>query len=537
MILVKRIILFFVLCATVQPLFAQPNLPSEEVEVIKDFEARLEDSEKIDAIPELPELDTTIRNLTYTVQPESLQVPYRAPKIRPLAMKRDKVTPAYNGFLKLGYGLPHSPYAELAYNNSKNKNYDVGGQLKYHTANRKSLDNQRFKDIFGRLNGTYYWDEGYAVGGEMGYALDEVHFYGYDHDVDTFGREEVKQQFKVFDAKAKFFNGERTQGDINYAVGFDFYALNDNYASSETGTDIELSATKWFNENHPLTIVINTDFTNFEDTAKQNLNNFSLNPTFTYHAQIFKLKIGANLTSHKDVFNVFPDVEASVNIVGNQLSAYTGVSGGLHKNSFRNTSDFNPFVVSRYELRNTQYLHVYGGVKGNLKVVDYQIQAGYKSAKDLALFLNDVTDTIRFNVLYDTVNIFNIEGTLQAKPMKNLNVMLTLSQNIYSPKNQDKAWHLPATEFNLAANYLTMRDKLTLKGELFVQNGVNYIDLQNNQDKLNALFDLSLGAEYNITKHFNVFFEANNLVSNRRQRWYRYPTFGINFLAGVTARF
>ncbi|MEM8909401.1 MAG: hypothetical protein AAGD05_16260, partial [Bacteroidota bacterium] len=385
MIHIKRIGLLLLLVLTIQPAFAQPNLPSEEVEVIKDFEARLEDSEKVDVTPELPELDTTARSLTYGIRPESLPIPYRAPKLRPLAMKRDAIPPAYNGFLKLGYGFPSTPYAELAYNNSREERYDVGGHLKYHTGNRSALDNQRFKDIFGRLNGTYYWEEGYAVGGEMGYRLDEVHFYGYDHEVDTFAREEVKQQFKVFDAKVKFFNGERTQGDINYAVGLDFYVLNDNYGSNETGTDIELSATKWFSESHPLTIVINTDFTNFEDTMTQNLNNFSAKPSFTFHGESFKIKAGFNVTSHKDVFHLFPDIEASVNVVGNQLSAYLGADGGLHKNNFRNLSDYNPFIVSRLPLRNTDYLHFYGGVRGNLKIIDYQIQAGYKRAENLAL--------------------------------------------------------------------------------------------------------------------------------------------------------
>ncbi|MEM8909019.1 MAG: hypothetical protein AAGD05_14325, partial [Bacteroidota bacterium] len=112
-----------------------------------------------------------------------------------------------------------------------------------------------------------------------------------------------------------------------------------------------------------------------------------------------------------------------------------------------------------------------------------------------------------------------------------------LSQNIYSPNNEEEPWHLPATQLNVAARYRTMEDKLALKGELFVQNGLHYRDLQGNKDKLNALFDLSLGAEYTITKNFNVFFEANNLFANRRQRWFRYPTFGANVLGGITARF
>ena len=538
MINIRNIFFFCFLFFATNMLFAQPGgLPSEEVEVIKDFEARLADSEKINVIPELPNLDSTSRTLTYNVLSRTMQVDYPAPKIRPLAMRGDKEPHAYDGFVKLGYGLPSSPFGELAYNNTKNKDYDVGGHLKYHSANRKSLEHQRFTEVFGRLNGTYYWEEGYALSGNMGYRMDEVHFYGYDHDLDSYSREAIRQQLKLFDVNAKLFNGTRTVGDINYGAEIDFYSLLDNFASKETGFDLNLSATKWISGDHPLTININTDLTNFKDTVKHNLHNFKLQPNFTFHGEIFKVKVGVNVVNHDDVFRFYPNVEASANVVGNQLTAYAGAGGDLYKNNFKNLSDYNPFMVSRFNPKNTDYRTYYGGVKGNLKIVDYQIQAGYKQSKDLAMFLNDPVDTIRFNVLYDTVNIFNIEGNLEAMPIKNLRVLISLSQNFYSPRNQEEAWHLPATEFNIGAQYLTLRDKLLLKGELYIQNGVHYVDLQGNQDKLNALFDISLGAEYTIKKDIGVFIELNNLVSNKRQRWFRYPTYGANFLAGVVAKF
>ena len=513
------------------------DLPSEEVEVIKDFEARLEDSEKINVLPELPELDSTSRSLTYQVLANSLPLEYLPPKIRPLAMRGDKVPPAYNAYLKLGYGLPTTPYAELAYNNSKEKTYDIGGHLKYLSTNRTALKNQRYRDISGSLYGNYFWDQGFAISGDMSYRLDEVHFYGYDHDVHDFSREEAQQQFKTFDAKARFFNGERTQGDINYGLSAQFISLNDNFASKENSVNVQADATKWFNENHPLTVILNTDFTSFKDTATQTLNNFSLKPSFTYHGEIFKVKVGVNLTSHKDNFILFPDAEVAVNVVGNKLMAFAGAEGGLYKNNFKNLSDYNPFIVSRLQIGNTDYNHFYGGVKGNLSIVDYKIRAGYKKANNMALFLTDPMDTVRLNVLYDTVSVFNIEGTLEAQPMKNLSLIWTLSQSFFDLSNEEEAWHLPAFETNLSVRYLTLKDKLTLKGELFAENGVNFRTIQGSTGKLNGLFDFNLGAEYQVTKNFSLFFDANNLLNNERERWFRYPIYGINILGGLTARF
>ena len=90
---------------------------------------------------------------------------------------------------------------------------------------------------------------------------------------------------------------------------------------------------------------------------------------------------------------------------------------------------------------------------------------------------------------------------------------------------------------NVSATYLTLKDKLRLKGELYVENGVPYINPEGETDNLNGLFDLSFGADYRFTKNIGAFLNVNNLAGNKRQRWANFPTYGINFLGGITARF
>jgi hypothetical protein len=38
-------------------------------------------------------------------------------------------------------------------------------------------------------------------------------------------------------------------------------------------------------------------------------------------------------------------------------------------------------------------------------------------------------------------------------------------------------------------------------------------------------------------KDVGAFLDINNILNNKRERWYRYPMVGLNFMAGVTARF
>lgn len=533
------LLLSFLVCSL--NAFAQPELPSEEVEVIKDFEAALEESFKINIKPVLPPVDTSSRNLLYNIPNKTINLEYLPPKIRPVAMKRDPVPPAYKGYLKLGYGIPSSPYGEVSFHSADPKKYEVGAHFKHHSANFKEIEHQRFAKTDIGLDGTYFHELGFALNGDVGYNINEVHFYGYNHDEQSYNREEIRQRFNTFNLGIKFFNGESTQGDINYHAAANLINIVDNFAVSETSLDIDLGVTKWFNETHPLTVKIITDFTTFDTTEKQNLNNFYFQPSFTYHADMFKVKVGGNLTSFKDQFTFYPDIEASVNIIGNQLSAFAGWEGDTYKNNFKNVTDYNPFVVSRFGIQNTGYHNFFGGVRGNIKILDYEIQAGLKKSDDLALFLRNSMahgiDTLRFNILYDTVDIVYLKGTLNASPIKGLDVIFTVGQNVYTLMNESKAWGLPALEVNLAAVLKTMEDKLRIKGELFIENGIPYINSNGEADNLNGLFDLSFGAHYQATKNFGIFFDLNNIANNKRQRWEEYPTYGINILGGITARF
>jgi hypothetical protein len=524
----------------------QPDLPSEQVDVVKSFDARLMDAERITVNPDLPPLDTTTRRQTYNIVTKTITVEYLPPKIRPLAMRGDNLPESFKGYAKLGAGFPGALYGEASYNVISNKNLDLGIHLFHNSANNnRNVENQRFANTFGKVNGTYYFDQGFAVNGRLGYSVDNVFFYGYndlnkeENTEISFAKDDVMQKFSIFDVGASIFNGERTEADFNYSAGFDAYLMQDDYAARERGFDLNIGATKWFNDAHPLTIKLRTDFTAYKDTADQSLNNFYLQPSFTYHADVFKVKIGANIASHEDEFAFFPDLEATASIIPSLLSAFIGAEGSLQKNTFRSLSDYNPFISSRIRVRNTRYYHFFGGIKGNVLGYDYNAQVGYKTADDLALFLlGDPLDSIpRFDVLYDSVDIFSLKLSVSAPIFEGFELIGTASQSFFTPKNEEKAWHLPTLSINVAGIYTALEGHLRFKGEFFLENGVPYRDSQGEAKNLNALFDISLGVEYFFTKNIGLFANINNLANNRRQRWHRYPVFGLNALAGVTARF
>ncbi|HMQ49393.1 MAG TPA: hypothetical protein PKA00_18090 [Saprospiraceae bacterium] len=543
---IKYCFILFVFTATCTINAQNPDLESEAVDIVKSFDARLGDATRQLVDPALPPLDSASKRLNYNITPRTTDVEYLPPKIRPLAMKGDELQKNYDGYAKLGGGFPASLFGKGYYNVTKDKTFNLGLKADHHSANNsQSVENQRFSWTKAGADGTYYFDEGFAVNGNLAYTSDVVHFYGYndineeEEEEYSFDRERVKQRFSVFDIGANIFNGERTEADFNYYAGVKMYFMQDNYAARENGFNLLISGTKWFANSHPLAIELETDFSSFRDTAKQNLNNFFLRPSYTYHGERFKAKLGANIASHDDEFSFFPDVEVSAGIVEGIITAYIGAEGSLQKNNFRALSDYNPYIVSRLMVRNTNYFHYYGGVKGNFQGVNYDLQAGYKTTENLALYqLSEANDTIpRFDVLYDSANIFILKASLEAPIFRGFVITGSVAQRFYTLETQERAWHLPAFTLNAGARYTTMEDKLTVKGNFYLENGVPFLNDDEEAENLNALFDISLGVDYFFSEQIGGFIQVNNLANNQRERWRHYPTFGINALIGIIARF
>ncbi len=540
----KKIALFvFILSATAATLVAQNDLPTESVNIVKDFDARLLESNKINVPPTLPPLDTTTKRQDYLVPPKPLTITYDAPTLRPIGMKSGKREKEYNGYVKAGGGVPSSIYGELGYAFQSGEKFDGKAWVRHHGANKKSFENQRFSNTDALLNGNVYLDNNLAIEGNVGYTYDRVHFYGYDHDSLQYEADQVRQDLKTLRLGGRFYNAERTDMDLNFSVAPNFYRLGDYYSNHENGFDLDMNATKWFAEKHPLSISIRTDFTTYNDTAKQTLNNIYLHPTFTFHADFLNLKVGGLFASNRDEFTIFPDVEVNLRLWGDGLQIFAGADGDLRKNNFQSLSNYNPFIQMRgVDLRNTEWRQYFGGVRGNLGWLEYQGRVRYGKAYDLALIQTNFDASgrpgvTRFGVVYDSTNVFGIQGTVKLTLLKSLVLSGSVSQLVYDLYNEDEPWGLPSIEVNAGAVYTLLDGKATLKGELYLADGIAFLDRENLPYYTGGLFDLSFGGSYRFTDNIGVFLDINNVLNNTRERWLDYPMFGINILGGITARF
>lgn len=530
--------LFFIISIfyTVQ---SQQNLPVDVIQVVKDFDARLDETEKIKVNPQVIAPDTTKKNYRYQVNPGVLELKYPAPALRPVAMKGADKIPTYPLYIKAGYGIPQQAYGKLTYDWTNNKRTKVGFDLNHHSANNKENRAQRFfdNDIKGQV--VYHTEEGLAFQADAHFSKDRYYHYGHyiQNPLTQTPEAFLRHDYDLFEVGAKVFNPTVSKVGINYFAGLNLSSLADNLSSKEKSANLHLGLTKWIKDMHSIGIELGSDFNTLKDTSSHELNNFYLLPSVGIHGKSFQIQAGLRVTSSQEEINLFPVVNINLSIAGSQLMAVAGADGGLNKNTYRTLSEYNPYINSRPELRNNEFTQYYLGLKGSNKSAEYDVRVGYRQNKNLPLFILNTSNFTRFGVLYRDINLVYGTAAVSFRPTKYLIVSGNVNKNFYKKVLNEEAWGLPSLEVNGSVQYQSLNQKLILKAEAFVNDGIPFIDDDGHSGKSNVLLDISLGVDYRLTKHFGLFVQGNNLSNTLWTRWHQYPTYGINAIGGITVKF
>ena len=245
------------------------------------------------------------------------------------------------------------------------------------------------------------------------------------------------------------FNPKISENGVNYFANLNLFNLVDNLSSNEKGGKLDLGITKWIKNKHSVGIELGTDITMFDaDTIAQDLNNFYLLPSVGIHGKSFAIQAGVKIASDGENITLFPAVNLSGSIAGNQLMIVAGAEGGLNKNTYRTLSDFNPFITSRPVLTNNAFRAYYLGLKGSAKTLEYDLRVGYKQNDHLPLFVLNTKNFSRFGVKYADVDFTYGTASLTFRPSSNIIVNAAINKNFYTKKAEPQAWGLPSIEFN-----------------------------------------------------------------------------------------
>jgi len=412
--------------------------------------------------------------------------------------------------------------------------------------------------------------------GDINYRNQGLHNYGLRVPTDSVVADSIAQRYNDLGTKFSFSSHKKDSAKLNYTVGMEYNWFSSRKQFGDTLTDwrgrenfFGVSSNGWYKWGREVYAAefnvkyngykygVQNDTLSAVDTAIY-LNNTLVNfkPTISTYLKNdrFKAVIGADvvINAHlKTKVHIYPVAELKYSMFNDIFIPYAGLRGGMKQVTYKSLTLENEFVRTNPELRNENtVIDVFGGIKGTLsKRISFNTAVSYSRVKDKALF---VTDTLfssgnEFAVIYDTLNLLKIEGSISYQMNEKLKIDAIGRYNSYELLTNTYAWNLPQLQFIVRGHY-NLYDKFIFDFDLNLEQGrkaLVYDSLETNTTlengqyakSLGFLADVNLGVEYRYNKRISAFVQLNNLASQRYMRWYNYPVQIFQFMGGVTFRF
>lgn len=534
-------------------------------------------AQRISEIPKI--IDTVIPSpmIEYPFLSFKYDTKTEVESIEPAAIKiKDNLDQLYSSYVKVGIGTEMMPLGEVYWNNTRSRKYMYGVHAKHLSSwgnipgyERSTFDRTGVQ-LFGGIN-----EKKYQLIGDFHYRNQGLHYYAIEAPLDSMGRPKKTQRYQDIGFDALFKSDTKVDTfQIDYQIGLKYNHFNTRRIPIDSLTDWRAKenfiAVNGYGEyklkkeiySVGLDILHNEYNYGLEgdtlidyDTSRVRSNTIlSLKPqisTFMYNNK-FKATVGLDITLDGDGVtqaHIYPIAELKYSLFNDIFIPYVGVRGGLKQGSLKSLTLQNEFIRPNVNIRNEDTaFEVYGGFKGTLsKRMSFNIGGGYARIRNKALF---ITDTIhspgnKFDVIYDTLNQMTIEGSISYQALEKLKVDVIGTYRSYELLNNTHAWNLPTFQLVTRA-YYSLYDKFLINLDFNLETGrraLVYTDgpgvIEENLQlfkELGAIYDFNLGLEYRYTERLSVFFQMNNIASQRYQRWYNAPVHSFQVLGGLTFR-
>jgi outer membrane receptor protein involved in Fe transport len=537
---------------------------NQEVTIIAPYQPSISDAVKINSQPVMPDTTISLPPMNYSITSHAATTDFAITPIKPALIDIDVPHTMHRNYLRAGFGNYTTPYFELFTNSLSSKKYAIGFHAR-HLSSAGDIDDygtSGFSHNNVDLYASRYLSK-YVINGKLNYQRDVANYYGYKPADDTLyplTDNDLRQRYSMIGGEFSLGTIAQRSSKENFNAGLHFYNLNNLNETSEfnIGTKANLnSQTQFldFVQNQELGADLSLDYYHNADSLNSGgALALSLTPYIRLHMGYLQLRIGvtgALAADSASKFHVYPDLRADYQIIPDHLTFYAAVSGGLHRNSFKEIINENPWADPLFPLGFTSTAYdIRGGVTGKIdQFFNYNFSVSYASIDNMLYYNNDYLSALspdvptnfgnKFTGIYDDTQVTSVSLEMGYTQSSIFDILLRGAYHDYKPATQAKAWHKPALEVSLLAHY-NLFEKLTLRGEVFynsqtyvqvLQNGVRTIDHNN------AYVDVNLGAEYRFTKNIAAFAQFNNLTSTRYYRYYQYPSQRINMMGGFTFSF
>lgn len=519
-------------------LSAQNTVGDEDVDVVSGYNPVLANAVKENFEASLPDNKAVVEPQTYNIPIDFYQIPYQPVKVKPIRLPSATPEEIDNVYVKAGFGTQLTPLAEVYLNSDRNKKYTYGLFAKYISSNGK-VENQNYNDLRVGGNTKFYFDDKYSLPINAFYSRNSLYYYGYNPDDTTFEAKDVRQVFNNYGADVGFHNIGDNPLDMDFGIKAGFDGITDANKYSEIHPFINVWGEK--KQKNKSVAGLALSFETFKYKGPTEYDNLltGLKPYYKMINDDWSLNVGIETKVDKESNAFFlPDATFSYDLAGDKFVFVAAWVGHLQVNSFANLVKDNPFIVDTLIFKNTPIQEISAGLRGSTNGnFSFDIKGYQKIAQDMPFYVTDSADTKRFDVVYSNANIWG--GKLELSYFNVDRFRFTGSINAFKFSEiaaLDKPYHRPTMEWTLSGLYQFNR-KLSMTADIFGVNHSYALLPDDTESEIKGAVDFNLAANYVYSKYFNIFLNVNNLASFKYQRYYNYPSYGIQALAGISFTF
>lgn len=354
----------------------------------------------------------------------------------------------YRNYIKLGFGYPITPLAELSMHNCQNPKYSYGLNFHHFSSWADQIGKAQKKYAYAPTSDTrvhLFFNrifKNHTLYSSIDYNHELANLYGYSTD---WVRPELYVNPDQYYSKDYYDSIKNNFNHVRAEVGFrSNYTAEENHLKEDVRVNYDFLRTYWKNMEHGVglhgmlaydakflkisgyqhyQVDLGLDYFNniWTDSIpmgtdgslmKRRITNsfkFEIKPTMRFTIREYHLMVGVGVPLlnqyNKTYCPVYPVAELQMGLIRGILNLYVGVDGKSEYTALKDMLYENPYLKPNIDtLRFTKcQISIYGGVKGKItQKLNYHVAARYSYRRDLPFYMLDTASLLKnqFDVVY-----------------------------------------------------------------------------------------------------------------------------------------
>ena len=547
-------------CLLILFVFAAAQLQAQSVGnnkviITRGFTPTLNDASKIKTNPSIPDTVYANPKFSYSIEEVTIDPPFKVNNINAAKMKGEPLNKLYHDYIAIGFGNYTTPFFEFYHSNLRSRDTKFGIHAK-HISSAGSIDNYAYPGFSDNLLEAYYTKimkkSFFTVEGK--YERNVVHMYGF-HPVDfpdslLPSDNDIRKIYNYGGLKMQWKKYRKRPKEMDYDMHLNYHYLSDNFNTAENVIDFTSAADWRINMINVLTEQrlggeLEYHFYNntFDSLDTRNSSLLRIKPLYMFRFRTLLVKVGVSADVSIDsvtTANFYPQLDMKLEAIKKILYFNFSFTGGMVKNTLQSHSELNPFIGTKIpmDFTNHKYRVNFGLGSTVSRELDFNLQLHYNRLEHAPLYVTDFSTLYRntFNVVYDDFDELRLHAGFAWQKQEKLRFLLSADFYVYNMTNELYAWNKPNYVLTFSTNY-NIGDKILLKMQLFGYGPSKALVETNGTmgpQTLKGFLDANIGIEYRYRKRFGIFLKLNNIAATRYYRYYNYPSYRFNALAGIS---